>query len=1048
MESDSIKGDHAFHISMSVRDNLWKGFSLKDRFDKRDSMRIIAYSGEVNKLIHSNTRAAFFKYSNDLDESIALGKVLIEDNPLISRVDSLEFLFSLYIICKAKINKGDYSGAEELFKKGLNNFSQFQFPKPIKLSLLNSLLISLLYQTKFSDAYPYLGRLDSLKIDEFPSLYATFLVNKAHYSFYNDQDFKKATQYVELAEDQISHIPNPDSETLAKIYSWLGFLWNSQRNYSKARGYFYKSIELFHNLNVPGNSAKISNSEHNIGVSLEFQRDYSEALKVVKKSIHTLNKERSDFNSLIAQRYLSLGRIYAKYGYQDSSIFYLNQIIPFYQSISKSHHNLGFCYEYLGDNYAKIDSFSRAKWLYDKAINLNDTNFGFESLISGLTYYKKAKLDRSIYSFSSAYDYSSVFIKRIKAKGRTTDLSSVEIAEGLLLHADILYQLSLQKPSDSLKIESLHYYEEAFDVMDQIKLEISSEREKLYISEMRTDAFEQALRVARDLYETQYDKAYLERAWALSERSRASVLRETLMASSGDIGGPWTSQDSILLVWEEQKNQFSEQLKTEEDKQDQNLRLIKDLKDSILQYNLHIDGLKASLRQQFPQYHQLKYQMDPVPLETVKASLDPEALFLEYFSGDSSIHVFAIHQGNSLWMELPAHGLKEKVQSFLLNISNEQKAQNARDPVVKAELIHNANEIYHRLLYPVLDSLKITPSQAATAIPLTLVADAYLGQLPFEVLLTDKVNISQPYNTWPYLLKAFRIHYAYSASLMHEGISSAQLAPNNVGSFAPAYHGEELSRGMDGASGSGSRGLSKNPTIPSSLRPLPNNEEEANFIKRLLGGDAFIHDQASEARFRAKVDQYRILHLAMHGFAHMDDPAYSALIFTPDSLQLSQDSMAARLDNILYAYEIYNLPLAAELVVLSACETGVGKYQYGEGIMSLARAFTYAGCPSVVMSLWQADDGVTRSLMEQFYTHLKAGSTKDEAIRLAKLDHLNTSSLAHPYYWSTFVQIGDPTPMKFSEKGKVWRWVTLCVLLIIAISFWGYRRYSVRRKMR
>ena len=133
---------------------------------------------------------------------------------------------------------------------------------------------------------------------------------------------------------------------------------------------------------------------------------------------------------------------------------------------------------------------------------------------------------------------------------------------------------------------------------------------------------------------------------------------------------------------------------------------------------------------------------------------------------------------------------------------------------------------------------------------------------------------------------------------------------------------------------------------------------------------------------------------------------FSTLLFT----QNPQDTTE---DNDLYAIELYDIRLNAQLAVLSACETGLGKIRQGEGVMSLARAFAYAGVPATLMSLGQVEDGATRSLMVDFYRHMKTGMSKDDALQKAKLNYLkNCEPLrASPYYWGGFVASGNMEPL-------------------------------------
>ena len=201
-------------------------------------------------------------------------------------------------------------------------------------------------------------------------------------------------------------------------------------------------------------------------------------------------------------------------------------------------------------------------------------------------------------------------------------------------------------------------------------------------------------------------------------------------------------------------------------------------------------------------------------------------------------------------------------------------------------------------------------------------------------------------------------------------------------------------------------------------------------ISRYFKGDFDASTQATKARFLQEAANYGLLHLAMHGQADLENAKFGNLIFTNQGSE----------DNLLYHYEIANLQLNAQLAVLSACETGLGKYEAGEGVFSLARSFMYAGVPSVVMSLWKVNDQTTSQLMPKFYKNLSKGKKKDKALHEAKLAYLNESNLEyrHPYYWAGFVALGDVQPLK--RPFPMPRYLGgLGIFLLALIGFRSYR---------
>jgi CHAT domain-containing protein len=187
------------------------------------------------------------------------------------------------------------------------------------------------------------------------------------------------------------------------------------------------------------------------------------------------------------------------------------------------------------------------------------------------------------------------------------------------------------------------------------------------------------------------------------------------------------------------------------------------------------------------------------------------------------------------------------------------------------------------------------------------------------------------------------------------------------------------------------------------LHDLPQTREEVREIGKVVGADAvlLLGKDATETAFkRQPLDQFRILHLAVHGFADTQYPERSALVLGADPK--SGD------DGLLQVREIIRLRLNAELTTLSACDSGVGKLQGQEGVSNLVEAFLVAGSKSVVASLWNVDDASTSALMEDFYKRLVQGEPTSSALRNAKLDLLaRFGDQESPYYWAAFISVGE-----------------------------------------
>ena len=307
---------------------------------------------------------------------------------------------------------------------------------------------------------------------------------------------------------------------------------------------------------------------------------------------------------------------------------------------------------------------------------------------------------------------------------------------------------------------------------------------------------------------------------------------------------------------------------------------------------------------------------------------------------------------------------------------------------------------------------------------LIIIPDGKLASIPFEALLSSEVpDRERNSSNFPYLIKQYAISYSNSATLL---LNSFQKNNNpdyrSVLAFAPSFqtdHKELLAelkeRGEEFVSLSGAK-------------------DEVTLITNFTGGELYLDAQASEANFKRLTPDYQVLHIATHGIINDKDPMMSRLAFSTEN-----DSIE---DGSLYVYELYSLKLNADMAVLSACNTGYGKLQEGEGVMSLARAFLYAGVPSIVMSQWSVNDKSSAELMVSFYEQLKSGLSKAKAMQKAKLDYLHNADnlTAHPYYWAGFVIIGNQGPVDFSSA--MWYWWLLLIPAVLLGWLLFRRRYN------
>ncbi len=383
--------------------------------------------------------------------------------------------------------------------------------------------------------------------------------------------------------------------------------------------------------------------------------------------------------------------------------------------------------------------------------------------------------------------------------------------------------------------------------------------------------------------------------------------------------------------------------------------------------------------------------VQPASLSEVQDVLKPDEVLLEYVLDDPTSFCVVVFQKGAYVRVLPA-GRKE-----IENLS-QQFVGEIRTKGTGAEL---SKRLFAILVKPV--------PEAAKATRFIIAPDAILNLLPFEALRDAQGE---------YLLKSRVISYVPSGTILNTLrhaekqkpapkplLAVGDVAYENQGGAGrriptPASLRGRIERGAADLSGVG-------------LHDLPQTRTEVEEIGKIVGSDAVIllGKDATETAFKKQpLDEFRILHLAVHGFADTQYPERSALVLGADPQ--SSD------DGLLQVREIIRLRLNAELTTLSACDSGVGKLQGQEGISNLVEAFLVAGSKSVVASLWSADDTFASALMEQFYRHLAHGEDTSSALRNAKLDLLaKYGDQVSPFYWAAFIAVGETsTPIGIRQQ--------------------------------
>lgn len=680
-----------------------------------------------------------------------------------------------------------------------------------------------------------------------------------------------------------------------------------------------------------------------------------------------------------------------------------------------------------GDYHLATGDFEQAKGYYMEALGLRLKTEGKKSVATAISYQKLAQHAQASHQWDSAlYFIQQEQIALVRPfetlaidqqPPLTQILSKPALLRSLTSKASVLRQQTADLDLAWTTIQL------ATDLIDSIRQDYTADYDKQYLIQQGYQTYEEALHIAYALHAQTGDETILHTAFQMVEQSKGLLLREALLQAQASrfAGVP----DALVA----RERQIRAELKYTED-QWLNALLkgepAEDWQTQLASLQAQHQALLDTLSQQAPQYYRSAYALSTVsPQQVSRQVLTSDQVLIEYFHSDTSLFAFVLADGHTRLVHLPeAAQLAERVSALREGLYGYQllppTQQNDGTAQAYAErYTTHAFDLYQQLFDPLKPYL-------AEAKRIVLIPDGVLGYVPFETLLTaaPTAETTQRWGTHPYLIESYTMSYSYSATLLAEMQDRAATpATDEVLGFACTF------REGPHHNGNGLRG---------SLKPIPGAAKTVQSIGQIFSLKPFIDPDATKERFMSEAPHYGIIHLATHGILDDEDVHQSFLAFygANDSNDVGK----------LFLRDIYQLDLRANLVVLGACETGLGELKRGEGVVSLARGFSYAGAQSIVPTLWSVSDDATTLLMERFYANLSEGMPKDEALRQARLHYLHEmvldQSFMHPFYWGATIVVGDTAPVKSS--GINWLLLLIGAFIVAGLGI-GVMRSRMNR---
>ena len=702
----------------------------------------------------------------------------------------------------------------------------------------------------------------------------------------------------------------------------------------------------------------------------------NEELRVSRK-LPLYSKFKTNFNSIIYKSYIKSG-----YKQQGDSIFnHLQQV----EIEKKNYSKLIQLYLEYAELELDAEQNQTAKSFYTKAKQVIDTSNFTNQKYKADVYIGLSESSYSISNFQEAALYAQMGLNVFADETNELDIlrtpkpnfsqNSNENFKLFLNKLLALYQLHEQSPNDDLRRSIIDH----FTVFDQaIWTLLAENNDEKFIAE-RQSQYKVALDGLVDFFAHNQQDSFMNSHLPYLYREvidgKAMRLRQRMYENR--VLKSYSANETLFIKYRDVKNQI-ESIRSQRKlaQKFKNTAKVDSLTCKLSKYYADALYIESMLKADVKQYEEVAIKTSQ-SVADIQQKLNTNEAILEYYSTNRSLFSICITNDTIATSILPIEGFKGLIAGRVKSI---KLGENSNDN----------GDVFKLLLSQYYNSLLAKNH-------LIIIPDEELGQFPFE-------SISLPDGTL--LLKKYSISYSYSSSIWLNGRKEKNFtghAPRSIFAIAPSFENPKL---LNADLASHLRSVSDDDISQANgFASLPFTERELAEIKRIVKKRQnfqffdLAKGDATKKRFMSNVRGKDIVHLATHGVVDRVNPLISGIVLDSKGKEYGENDM-------LFFYELYNLGIDADLVVLSACNTGTGKLISGEGVMALPRGFIYAGVPNVIASLWKVHDEKTKDLMVAFYKHLLEDEVSyAEALRRAKLDCINKGFL--PLDWAGFVLIGN-----------------------------------------
>ncbi len=707
--------------------------------------------------------------------------------------------------------------------------------------------------------------------------------------------------------------------------------------------------------------------------------NFEEALGYLLKSKAILETSNVNDASLLPRLYYNLGQAYVGTGKEELGLDYMVRGAKMLSEFTNGKSNdLSEIYVRISDAYSNAERFDEA-----------------------LTYSQMA-LTATIGGFNSLNTDENPEI--------ANPLGERVLYLALLSKVNSLEKLSQQEN----ELERLKQAQDIFNLIWRVSTAVAQESnvigDQFDLQKSKSSVNSIGVRIGSRLYELTGDEAYIHFIHESMERDKSNLLLSNMvdLESFESMGLPDSLRKEKATIAQTIAYLESQVSDPDGNKQRTDSTQLTFYKANLVDWRYKEDELNKYIESEFPEFYNLRWSPSITGItETQQKLLKQGELMLLYYLSDSTLVTLEVEKDKvDFRTEQVSQQFYDEIENF---------SAYCRNPSVKPEKYLESSSF-------LMEKLGLDAERLGSYEKLKIVPSGVLGLLPFDALVANTDVNPTGFGEMEFLVEHIPLVYANSASLLHLQTRSMERRNDRVLAFAPSFM----------KAGGATRSLD---TVRAGLSNLAWTKREVEDLSQYFETEKYLGDQATEEAFRQLVNDFGVIHVASHGLINDEAPLYSKLVFSSEMT----DSLN---DGFVNTRELFAMQIPAKMVVLSACNTGSGDIATGEGIISLANGFFYAGSRSVVMTLWQANDQSSAQVMNGFYMNLSEGMDKSMALRQSKMDYLKSSDAlqSHPYFWAHFVVNGDDTPLIRAGLPGFWWFLLFIPVAFILIS--RFRRQS------